>query len=278
MRLHRFPSPHRLRPVVLLAGLLAGPAALAQPSPALDRASLWLGGYYARSDTTLTAQSPDSLLGGGINLERDLGLPDHEWTPRARLNLLLGDSQGFSFDFYRYDRSNTRQLSGRIDYRGNVYDARARVRGELRFDFGSAAYRWWFGRGNDALGVGLGAGYYSVDGRVSGQASVNGISGQASSRTRAHAWAPTLQLGWRHLFNTHWRLYMDASGVKKGGGRLYGHIYNADVGLQWQPTGHLGLAFEYDVNRIRLHQTHHAYRDSLDLKLDGPSVFVTFDF
>lgn len=272
-------APLRIRATLLVAGMLASGSAVAGHAPALDRATLWLGGYYARSDTTLGGRTADGTLDGQLHLEKDLGLNTRDGAPRARLDLLLGDSQGFSFDYYRYDRSNSRRLSRRIDYRGNIYAASARVDARLRFDFGSAAYRWWFGTGSNAFGLGLGAGYYSVDGRVSGQATVNGsTTTQATSEDREHAWAPLLQLGWRHAFNDHWRMYLDASGVKKNGGRLHGHVYNADLGVQWLPTGHLGLSAEYGINRIHLYQTHHSYDDRLKLNLDGPSVFVTLRF
>jgi len=44
-----------------------------------------------------------------------------------------------------------------------------------------------------------------------------------------------LQLGWRHAFNDQWRMYANAAGVKKNGGRLHGHIYNVDLGVAWYP-------------------------------------------
>lgn len=277
----------RFRHHVATAGVLAAvalalatlaPAAPAQHAPPLDRASLWLGGYYATSDTTLRGSTTDGSTYGDVNLEDDLGLDKRRFTPRARLDLLVGDRQGFSFDYYRYHRSNSRYLQDSIIYDGTTYDASASAHGDLGFDFGSAAYRWWFGDGDDVFGLGLGAGYYRVKASIRGQATVNGVSAQAQSSTDADAWAPLLQVGWRHAFNDRWRMYLDASGVKKNGGRLYGHVYNAALGVQWFPWQHFGLSLEYDLNRIRLHQRHDNYNDSLDLKLSGPSLFATWRF
>lgn len=268
---------HRFR-FLVAAGLIYGGAAAAQHSPALDRVSIWLGGYYAQSDTILRASTPDGSTWGDLNLEDDLGFRKYSWSPRLRADFLIGDSQGLSIDYYRFLRDRSKVLRDSVTYNGDTYDAEASVRGKLGFDFGSVAYRWWIGKGNDVFGVGLGAGYYRVDASIAGQASLNGNTAQAESSTEASGWAPLLQLGWRHAFNGHWRMYVNASGVKKNGGHLYGHIYDAALGVQWFPTEHFGISAEYDVDRIRLHQRHETFNDSLDLRLDGPSVFATFRY
>lgn len=279
-------TPSPLRFVRRVAGVaacvslaLASSAAFAQKSPALDRFNLSLGGYYANSDTNIGASTVNNKYGGSFSLEDDLGFRDHKTVPRARLNFLLGDSQGFSFDYFSVNRSHGRTLSRGISYDGNNYDASASVHGKLDFDFGSAAYRWWFGDGNDVFGVGLGGAWYRVHAGIRGEASLNSDSvGEGSAQTDAHAWAPELQLGWRHAFSDQWRMHADASGVKKNGGRLYGHIYNIDLGVEYYPWANVGFGAEYDYTRIKLHQDHSNYDDDLDMKLNGPSLFVKFRF
>jgi len=270
--------------LVLACGACASGAAAAQHSPALDRASLWIGGFYAAGDTTLHARTLDGSNFGNVHLEDDLGFRRRAWTQRLRADFLVGDSQGFTFDFYRYRRARSTTLDHSIVYQGITYDAQASVQARLGFDFGSAAYRWWIGSGRDVLGIGLGAGYYRVDASIRGQGSLNGlagygvVTGQAQSSTDDSAWAPLLQFGWRHAFGDHWRMYLNAAGVKKNGGRLYGHVYRAALGVQWFALRHFGISAEYGINRVRLWQRHAGYDDSLDLKLDGPSVFATLRF
>ncbi len=265
--------------LVAISLALASSAAFAQQSPALDRVSVWVGGYYADTNTTIGASDSRGLLNGDVNLERNLGFKENETVPRARLDFLIGDSQGFSFDYYSINRSRTKKLAGDISYGGNDYKASASVRGKLDFDFGSAAYRWWFGHGNDVFGVGIGGAYYRVNAGISGQASYNGEPiAAASTSSSARAWAPMLQVGWRHAFNDQWRMYLDASGVKKNGGSLNGHIYNAALGLEWFPWKNVGLGAEYGYTRINLRQRNDNYNASLDMKLKGPSLFVRFRF
>ena len=67
---------HALRLAALLPLALGSGLAGAQQSPALDRVSLWLGGYDAHVDTTLGASDPGGRYGGNFSLENDLGFND----------------------------------------------------------------------------------------------------------------------------------------------------------------------------------------------------------
>ncbi|TCV91431.1 opacity protein-like surface antigen [Luteibacter rhizovicinus] len=252
-------------------------------SPALDNVSIWLGGYYANNDTTLGAATPDRTTKGDVNLEKDLGFDKHKTVPRARLDFLIGEHQGFSFDYYRIDRSHGRSINEDITFLGQPFDASASVKANVKFNFGSAAYKWWFGTGNDVFGVGLGAAYYRVSGKVSGTASVNvgdqfNQSGTASASASASAWAPNLQLGWRHAFNDQWRMYVNASGVKKSGGKLNGHIWDAALGVEWFPWKNVGFGAEYAYTQVKLHQDKKNYDLDLDMKLNGPAAYVRVRF
>ncbi|CAM5446262.1 hypothetical protein [Rhodanobacter lindaniclasticus] len=270
---------HALRAATLLPLALACGLASARQSPALDRVSLWLGGYDAHADTTIGASDRSDPYSGNFSLEKDLGFRDRKRVPRARLDFLIGDNQGFSLDYHSINRTSSTDLARSIRYAGNDYDAAATVHGKLNFDFGSASYRWWFGHGSDVFGLGLGGAYYRVHASISGEASVGGEAVvQAPSSTGDGAWAPMLQLGWRHAFNEQWRMYVDAAGVKKGGGRLSGHLLNAALGVEWFPWRNAGFGAEYGYSRVMLHQRKHAYDADLDMKLDGPSLFMRLRF
>ena len=252
-------------------------------SPALDRFSLWVGGYEADTSTTLSAGLNNPNVKGRINLQRDLGFPSHQVVPHVRFDFLLGESQGFSFDYYRIDQSRTKTLGTAIGFNGNTYDASASVTGRINFDFGSAAYKWWFGHASDVFGIGAGAAYYRVHAGISGQAALTGpllgqVSTYASAYTTQSAWAPELQLGWRHAFSNDLRMYVNASGVKKNGSHLGGHIYDAALGMEWFPWRNVGFGAEYHYTRIDIHQRHRYDNDELAMRMDGPSVFVRLRF
>jgi hypothetical protein len=266
--------------LVLVPLALASTAAAAQDSPAvLDRASVRLGGYYANVDTDVTLSDPTGTLSGNVNLEHDLGFSQNKAVPRVRADFVFGQHQGLALDYYNIDRSSHQAFSRDVTYGGVHYGANADVNAKLDFSFGSAAWRWWFGQGNDAYGVGLGAGWYRVKTALAGEGTYDlGQGGEqrvsAATSSNDSAWAPVLELGWRHLFTDQWRMYLDASGVRKNGGRISGHIYNAALGMEWLPLENLGVGLEYGYSQIKLHWNRSAYDADLDMTLNGPSAFV----
>jgi hypothetical protein len=253
---------------------------MAQDPGALpDRVSVRLGGYFANMDTDISVADPSDTLSGKINLEDDLGFKQDKTVPRVRADFLLGEHQGLALDYYSIDRSSHQMLARDITYDGVDYAASADVRAKLDFDFGSVAWRWWFGQGDDAYGVGLGAGWYRVKTALAGDGAYDpGVGGpqpvSMSSSSNDSAWAPMLQLGWRHAFGDNWRMYLDASGVRKNGGRISGHIYNAALGVEWLPWQNLGFGLEYGYSQIKLHWDRRMYDADLDMTLSGPSAFV----
>jgi hypothetical protein len=248
--------------------------ACADPSPALDRVSVWLGGYYANTDVSLTANSNSYGVGTGR-----LKLSDDDITlPRARLDFLIGDSQGLSFDYYRFSRDRTQTLSEPFNLGGYGFDVNANVKGKFDLDLGSAAYRWWLGSGNDVFGIGLGAAYYRVKAGISGEISADGQTASAELKYDDDAVAPLVTLGWRHAFSDDLRVYLDASGVKKNGGNLSGHIVNAALGVEWFPWHNVGVGAEYATTRIKLDQDKRAYAANLDIKLNGPAAYLRMRF
>lgn len=274
--------PH-LRRAIPLAALavsmgVASSAALAQHSPALDRTSLWIGGYYSNNDTTLTAHGNGDAAGisGALNFEDDLGFKKRSADPRVRLDFLIGDSQGFSFDYFQIHRNRNASYAEPIPALGTDVDAQ--IKSSVDYDFGSASYKWWFGQSSDVFGVGLGAAYYKVDIQAAGSATAGDEAAAVSGGYEGNAVAPMLTLGWRHAFNDQWRMYADVAGVKKNGGELSGHIWNAALGLEWFPWKNAGFGLEYSASRLHVKKKYDDATAKLDLKSDGPSLYLRMRF
>ena len=263
-----------LRKNGFLALALFSTPALADPSPALDRVSLWLGGYYLNTDVALKASTPGGELSTG---KLDLA-EGHETVGRARLDFLFLDNQGFTFDYYTLSHSTTQRLNQPFYYQGIPFELDSTLRGKLDFSAGSASYHWWFGSGSDVFGVGLGGTYYKAKLGIDGSATLNGQSAAASARWDDDAVAPLVTLAYKHAFSDDLRVYLDASGVKKNGGNLSGHIYDARAGVEWFPWHNVGVGAEYGYTRIRLDHNGNSYDADLNIKLDGPSLFARFRF
>jgi len=257
-----------------IGAVLAVPVVQAAPSQALDRISIWLGGYRADADLDLTLRENQS---GAESGRLDVG-DFKDTVGRARLDFLIMDSQGFSFDYYGLKRDRSLTLLEPFSFGGTDFDANAVLDTRLQMDFGNAAYRWWFGGERTVFGFGLGAAWYRLDARVRGEATFDGQTAIVTEGYKDDAVAPLVQLGWRHAFSDNLRTYIDISGVKKNGGSLEGHIYNGSLGVEWFPWQNLGLGAEYSVSRIKLNGSEGSLDATADIKLNGPSAYLRLRF
>lgn len=248
----------------------------ADPSPALDRVSVSVGAFHAEPTFKAGVETPYGRV--------DTPERDHSSVtiPRVRAEILLFDSQGIAFDYYRYDRSYNMNVSGNSTINGQPVTGSANFNADLKIDLARLSYRWWMGSGNSVFGIGLGGAYYRADlsGNISGTVSTPGqnFTDGASDRYTDDAVAPLLELGWRHAFTPDLRMYVEASGVKKNGGRLEGHIYNGNVGLEWFPWKNIGLVADYGVSRVKLERNGGSSTADLDVRFHGPSLFLKARF
>lgn len=258
---------------------LASSLAHADPSVALDRVSIAAGAFYADPKISAGVQRPDGYLSTG---DQD---GSHATLPRVKADVLLGDSQGISFDYYRYDKSYGTDLSGSTTTNGQLITGSGSARADLQLDLAQLAYKWWIGQGSDVFGVGVGAGYYraKVDGTANGTVSTT-VGPLTTTRTftgdgsdSESAFAPLLEFGYRHAFSPDLRFVADVSGVKKNGGRLNGHIYSGTAGIEWFFAKNVGLVADYGIQKIQLGRDGDRRAD-LNVKLTGPSAYIKVRF
>jgi hypothetical protein len=273
----RFPARPLLRAAIGVGAIatLASGVALAEPSPALDRASISAGAFYTEPTVKIGADTRYGRLDTANDSQKRATIP------RIKADLLIGDTQGLSFDYYRYDKDYTPSVSNSIPYNGQQFSGTANVNGKLRLDLAQLAYKWWIGSGNDVFGLGTGAAYYKADLSGSAVGSVRSsagttVSGTATGGFNDDAFAPLLELGYRHSFSPQLRLVADASGVRKNGGKINGHIYSGTIGLEWFPWKDIGFVGDYGIQKIHLNRD--GGRADLDVRLTGPSAYVKVRF
>jgi len=263
----------------LTALALAGASAYAEPSIALDRVSIAAGAFEAKPKISAGVQRDDGYLSTG-ELEGN-----HATLPRVKADVLLGDSQGISLDYYRFDKSYDTTLAGSTVRNGQTITGTGSANAKLELDLAQVAYKWWLGSGSDVFGIGVGAGYYRA--KIGGDATgtVTTTTGpltetrtfSGSDSASESAFAPLLELGYRHAFSPDLRFVADVSGVKKNGGRLNGHIYSGTAGVEWFFARNVGLVADYGIQKIQLGRDGDRRAD-LNVKLTGPSAYIKVRF
>jgi len=270
------PLPHRcgaltLKTAGLAALALLGGAALAQPSPALDRASFSIGAFHADPTFNAAVNTNFGRLDSGDSKSSSVTLP------RIKADVLLFDSQGLSFDYYQFKRGYGDSLASNFRTGSGTVTTTGTANLDVKVDFAKLAYKWWFGSGNTVMGVGLGAAYYRVGLDLSASAAVGGSIGSIRQSDSDDAVAPLLELGVRHAISPDLRLFADASGVKKTGGSTRGEIYNAALGVEWFPAKNVGVVLDYGLTDIDLRRED-SNNARFRVKLKGPSAFLKVRF
>lgn len=272
-------SPPRLRHLAMRSAMLLGMAGIAavsgtahaEPSVALDRASISLGAFYADPRIDIGA---DTQFG---RIDSPESNPKHTTIPRVKADMLIGDRHGIAFDYYRYDKNYTPTLTGQTIINGQPVSGTATADADLTLDLAKLSYKWWLGQDKDTFGIGLGAAYYAAKLEGTATGLVNGISASARDSVSEHAFAPLIELAWRHAFTPDVRMYVEASGIKKNGGTINGHIYGGNIGVEWFPFKNVGFVADYGISKIALRRDSTRGAD-LNIRLTGPSAYVKMRF
>jgi hypothetical protein len=278
MLLTQLPRARRKRPICKLAGLgalaiLGGASlpAMAQPSPALDRASFSIGAFHADPTFNAAVNTRFGRLDSG-DVDRS-----SVTMPRIKADVLLFNTQGLSFDYYQFKRGYSDSLASNFNVGSGTVTTTGNANLDVKIDFAKLAYKWWFGSGATVLGLGAGAAYYRANFDLNATASVNGTPGAISESSSDDAVAPLLEVGLRHALSPNVRLFADASGVKKTGGSVRGEIYNAAVGVEWFPAKNVGVVLDYGLTDIDLRRED-SNNANFRVKLKGPSAFLKVRF
>jgi hypothetical protein len=250
-------------------------SAWADPSPALDRVSIWLGGYQADIKGYASLRSEDGTFDTG----EQRVLEGNETLQRARLDWLLMDSQGFSLDYFRIHSTKQGSVSQPFTFNGVNYGLSARLASETTADVGNVSYRWWFGDSSNrsVFGLGVGGAYYHLKLGLEGDVSGAGLTFSGLQTYSTSAWAPLLTLGYRFQLNDAVRLYADFSGSRKNGDNSVS-IVNAAAGVEWFPWKNVGVGVEYGTNRVRYKKIEDGAEGRIHLNMDGPAAYLRLRF
>ena len=71
--------------------------------------------------------------------------------PRITADVLIGDSQGFSLDYYRFNRDYGTGFANSFAIGPTSVTALGNVNVDLKLDFAKFAYKWWIGRAQAGL-------------------------------------------------------------------------------------------------------------------------------
>ena len=271
-------SSSRSALIGICAALWLAPAAAEETETwALDRAGFTLGSY--RNDLNLNGSVNGEIAGTGttldgteIDYERDfdfggshqLLFAEASWRPFERHQL--------SFGYRRDARENGRRLQRDIVFNGDVFPIDAEVRARFEYQLFDARYTYWpWLTRQDALGVTLGVAAYRLELGLSGRLAVGGVGATQTETAQfdSDVPAPLVGLDYRHAFNRDWRFFADASAFKASVNAIDGHVANLNLGLEYYPWRHVGVALVYTGYELRGDVERAGFEGDLKLRSSG---------
>ncbi len=241
-----------------------------------------LGSYFMTSDTTLRADSIDSVnIGTNIELENTFGFDDEtvfraealwRFFPRHKLRLM----------YFSSNRTATDSIDSEIRFEDAVYPVNATVSAKFEFDIAELAYEYEFLR-TDRYELGASIGIHNVlfkvrlDGVVSSGNVVVGSTTTESSEVDA----PLPVIGLRGLYRLGGNVYLQGHAqyfkIKIGG--LDGSIQDYQAGILWQFQEHFGVGAAYNLFDTQVDSPDDGdFRGSLEWKYSGAQVYVRASF
>jgi hypothetical protein len=232
---------------------LALPAAAADDSAGLEPARVlsddWhfeLGGLWSDFDSTLQV-SRGRVLGTSLNLEDDLGLTSDTatWYVNGFWRISGPHSVGFVYTAFNRDGSN--KLDEAITVGDIVYDADARVKSSLDFDFLELYYHWSaINNGKTEAGFSFGLSTYNIKASLSGEGTVN-EDGEPTFRKNATetedllAPIPVVGLFINYAFTPNLILMANANFFRIDVNDVSGKVILSQASLDWYFTRNFGV-------------------------------------
>ena len=263
-----------LRPVALLALLLAAPALAQAPDhPALrDRFYFGAGAFFPQ--TTTQAQLDSSRLGVGTNIdfEQSLDMARSKTVPSFFGRWRFADRWRIDAEYFELNRSGERTLDRDVQWGELLFPAGSGV--TSRFDFSdlrvSVGYAF-FRAPDKELGVGFGLHLASYDVSLSTRT-------QGSDGEDVLAPLPVLSIYGQFALTDRWAVGSRLDRFSLSYDKYDGSLTSLGLDLTYQPFRHLGFGAGYRGLFIRMD----AEGDRATLRFrqtfEGPLLFVNASF
>lgn len=262
------------RPTLALLLLALCPTALA--APALDRFSVGLGTFSNRLQIEGRVDGSAEFDGTPRDFDETLDVGNRRRISVWEFSALFGDRHQFDYRHYDDERQHEVQLDEEIHFNGDVFPVQGALRGRAGFELEELTYTYWFRHDTPSpLGVQLGVlrldGHLGLAGRIAID-EVGEAEGESVIRDRVHA--PLVGIAGRSQFHEQWRLYGEGRVIRLNVSGIHGTALSGRVGIEYQPTRHLGLALQYGGARVDARQRKRDFAGELEVGFSGPQLLL----
>lgn len=260
--------------------LFASGPVLADPLPALDRASVGVGVFSNRLNIDGRIDGSADVQGSQRDFDETLRFGNRREISLYEASFLVGERHQIDLRRYSDERIRTVELDERLSFNGEVFPIQASLRGNVEFSVDEFAYGYWL-REQTRTPIGLQLGVLRLEGRLGlrGRIEIEDVGeAEGGSEVREHVYAPLVGLNTRHLLGERWRLFGEARWIRLHIGGVRGNALSARAGIEYFPWENLGLALQYGGSRIAAEQSKDDLAGELEVGFAGPQMLLRLRF
>lgn len=243
------------------------------------------GVYSGNNDMNLrwhpTSGSPP---GAHLDFKNDLGFDLDGTEPVFEIGGSFGHGHKgnrHQLKAFRYGHDGHASMTLTDDYQigDDLYVEGAAFEGDLDVDMLGLSYTWFFHHNrSSAFGVGLGAIRYDISASFAATAVVDQNIEAVHSSISESAWVPEIHAEYVKSLSDQWRIAVDASYIKKSGGRISGNAVDLGARVDYFPWQHFGFSLGYNYNDLSLDLDKQRFTGGADIKSHGPQLVATYRF
>lgn len=270
--------------VMALSSTVACPAAMAQENSDVhpwleDDFIISLGGFYPSKQFKLSVDGESS--NSEIDFDRDAAVIDRESTGVLNFRWKFGEKWSLAGQYYATRDSGEAVLEEDIEFRDNVLRAGSNIGAGADLDLARIFVGREFFTDEPYHEFGLGAGLHwlQISAYVEGEMFVNDTS-QGFKRESASADLPLPNIGtwYWHSLSPQWLLTARLDWFSASIDEYSGSLWNAGVGINYQPWEHVGFGLSWQYFRIDVDLDKNNWHGNVELKQDGPALSVNFNW
>jgi len=263
---------------LLCSTVMSGPA-FAAPDLLTDPVQLSFGSFVLNLDPTIRLDG-QSQTGSEVDWKQAFGLDessrfrvDGSWRFAQRHTLRAG--------WFNDSRRSSAMINADIVWGDELFPIGADVSSQFDFDLYQLSYDYAINQ-SARHEINLSGGLHVTDLKVSLAASL--AQGETSSTSvvaeSGRVTAPLPVLGVNSLWALPNHVWFDARAeyFYLSVGPYQGRIFNARMGLKWQPRTWLGLGLSYDYSSLQIDVNRQQFTGKLNWTYHGPIVFYSASF
>jgi hypothetical protein len=241
-------------------------AEVAGPSLALGKKwAVSAAGFWADVNTIARADGQGGRIGTRVDLERDLGLDDHNVSFIGGVSYRLNRRHGFELMYFELNRSAERTLTTNIDFLDEVFAPQTVIESSLDTEIWRLSYEYAFvdqPRHRATAQAGL---HY-----VRMAAHLARSAGTRSAVASADAPLPVIGLGYAYRFSPRWMFEARAQLFRLQFDDMDGSIDNFSAAIGVAPLRSLNVLAGYNYYRINVDISKRFWNGESNLDYQGP--------